>query len=985
MSESGIRKRSIIYRLFMVIALVSVIQVAIVGATIYQSDIINKIKYGRIDTVKSIVDDRMNEIENHMVKSWTDEDNFQYIIDSLYDLKWAEDLGVNVDEERFALIMYLLTNTMATGAYYVSSEDNSYIVEAIYLRDINPETYSISNSDILLEVGKASVAKTFEITMDSNWKAYGDIELLEADFVTRPIQAYDGNVAGDTLDYGCWTVGNSIYNVGEELLYYSVPLFDDQGSVYAVLGIDVSKEYMARYLKYDELPLGQESTYVLGIEVEDGVIEPVCVTGPMYRNIVAREEKIVLNEDADFDTLYNMKIEGEIEGEALIFKSDMALYNVNTPFDNEKWVVLAIQDKAELFESENSFKNMLIMGGVVVVICGLVGAYVASHTLARPIKRVYENIRGLNFSKRISIEKVGIKEIDHLTEAIELMGKEIAESASKVYKIIKDSGLQIGVIEINKKENSCIITSKALELMGINGFDEDYRQITVDEMEKILKTFYSIAGRFEGDREDDVLINNNTYEIICNGEKRWVAFKTTSEGDKNLVVINDVTDKIMEKLKLEYEVNHDDLSKLLNIRAFRNEVNKRLEKPRFAVAAMVMWDLDNLKYINDTYGHEYGDLYIKETARGLSSLEYMGAIVARRSGDEFFVFIEGENREILRKRLFTTHEELMKIELDFPENTKIKIRASAGIAWYPDDATDYIDLTKKSDFAMYSIKHNNKGRIGEFRADEYLRDEILISGNEELNKFIENKSLKMAFQPIVDGRTGEVFAYEALMRPKTEKLKTPYDVIRLAKSQSKLMEIEKITWYTALEEFFIEHNGKDESAMLFVNSFSNAVLNDEDADELAELFAPYFDRVITEITESEEMNDEFMRKKVRYAEGVKSNFALDDFGTGFNSEMKLIQLNPAYVKIDKGFIKNITEDKYRQEMLNNIVSYCNKYDIKIIAEGIEEEEELRFVIEAGVDYIQGFYLAKPVERLLTDQEKNIIEEKIKKCLHYLEE
>lgn len=122
------------------------------------------------------------------------------------------------------------------------------------------------------------------------------------------------------------------------------------------------------------------------------------------------------------------------------------------------------------------------------------------------------------------------------------------------------------------------------------------------------------------------------------------------------------------------------------------------------------------------------------------------------------------------------------------------------------------------------------------------------------------------------------------------------------------------------------------------------------------------------MTENEEMNDIYMERKRAAGGKDQIEFALDDFGSGFNSEINIIEVQPSYVKIDKSFVENIVNDPYRQEMVKNTIDYCKRHNIHIIAEGVETREELDYMKQAGVDYIQGYYLARP-EETLPDEEK----------------
>ncbi len=271
---------------------------------------------------------------------------------------------------------------------------------------------------------------------------------------------------------------------------------------------------------------------------------------------------------------------------------------------------------------------------------------------------------------------------------------------------------------------------------------------------------------------------------------------------KVLGVVVDVTKEFIEKRKIEYERDFDILTNLLNRRAFHSQIQEKFKnKDELKIAAFIMWDLDNLKYINDTYGHDAGDEYIRCLADILKKFISWNGIVSRLSGDEFYVFIYGyESKDSIRDIINSVKKQMNNTLLKLHDGTEFKIRASAGISWYPDDSTNYDELMRYADFAMYQIKNTIKGEVSEFDINIYNKDSFLLSNREELNKLIDGQLVEYAFQPIVDCK-GKVFAYEALMRPKIKTFSSPIDVIRLARSQSKLYQIERITWFKALKSF----------------------------------------------------------------------------------------------------------------------------------------------------------------------------------------
>ena len=196
------------------------------------------------------------------------------------------------------------------------------------------------------------------------------------------------------------------------------------------------------------------------------------------------------------------------------------------------------------------------------------------------------------------------------------------------------------------------------------------------------------------------------------------------------------------------------------------------------------------------------------------------------------------------------------------------------------------------------------------------------------------------------------------MRSKLESIKSPIQIISLATAESKLYQIEKLTWFKALEAF-AEHEDEVGDAKLFINSIPNYVLSDDDAKEFEERYSKYLSRLVIEFLENEKSNSVYTVKKKKLIEKWNANLAIDDFGSGYNNEATLLEITPGFVKIDMEIVRGIDKDQNRQQLAKNLVSYASGRNIKIIAEGVETREELEKVIELGVDYIQGYYLSKP--------------------------
>ena len=216
------------------------------------------------------------------------------------------------------------------------------------------------------------------------------------------------------------------------------------------------------------------------------------------------------------------------------------------------------------------------------------------------------------------------------------------------------------------------------------------------------------------------------------------------------------------------------------------------------------------------------------------------------------------------------------------------------------------------------------------------------------------------FQPIVSARTGEIMAYEALMRVDLPTIHSPMKVMRLAKEEHCLHDIERITLFKSAQAYLdLEDSGLvPPNRLLFVNSIASQYLNDGETAEFCRRFHRLLPQCVTEITEEEELDISILRRK-RDFPGGSTIFALDDYGSGYNSEVTLLALSPHYIKVDLSIIRDIDTDPNKQQIVSNIVHYAHQRNMEIIAEGLETASEVRKVIELGVDLLQGYFLAVP--------------------------
>lgn len=443
-----------------------------------------------------------------------------------------------------------------------------------------------------------------------------------------------------------------------------------------------------------------------------------------------------------------------------------------------------------------------------------------------------------NIDDIIQFNSTGIAEVDQLTDAIQQLQINVKEQSSRVSKIISMSVVGIGAFMYDTVKQTVFISESMILTFNCDKMPPKDTTITYDQFMTLMadideRNCTNISGFFKSACDGSTKeITTRQYHIITDtGEQKWFRLSLRRDNTNILGLVQDVTQSVLEMKKVKYERDYDVTTGLLNRRAYYNKIEKLFREPeKLKTAAFIMFDIDNLKYVNDTYGHDFGDDYIAATANVLKNFQYSGGIVSRMSGDEFNVFLYGfDSRDEIRKIISDVRERLENSFCILSDGTHYKLRASGGVSWYPDDSTSYEMLIRFADFAMYTIKHSTKGNITEFDMSAYSKDSILITGVEEMNRIIDAESIKYAFQSIISVKTGKVYGYEALMRPQSEVFKAPLDLIRIAKTSARLYQIERLTWKLALRTFhkLMDDNIVPADTKVFVNSISNYVMKEK--------------------------------------------------------------------------------------------------------------------------------------------------------------
>ena len=975
------------HKLFMPMILLSLLQMGVFFITLALGGEFSYIKKYVYNMFSEKTENRRNYVENML------NDKVEPLYDAVLDIismteAYFEENGclasdistdkkVNKDIIRLSSqrLMELLRRSSVNDAFIILDSGELYCKDGVmkksglYLRDLDISSNDrTNNTDLLVEIGSSDIAKDIGITLDSGWSAHLEPEKMnkeDLDFFFVTMETARNNPDIPVLSLGNWTGFSTINQVYQPSMKYALPLRSSDGTVYGVLGVGILEKTFLGTIPANDF-FNESACYILGVDENgNGEYTPVIHSGAIYSRLV--NESTVISEKVRLASgIYDFNSGSDIDSIGCVLP--IRLYNSGSPYIREKWALISVADRDKILSIYNTIISMLLLSTAISVVFSLIFAVIISRRITTPVTKIAALLdEKKDDSGIISFASSGITEIDRLSGSITELQIAVREQASRVSKIISMADMGIGVFLYEFRENTVFMGESLIKLLNTDSLPVEDTVVGVDEFWKIINGIddsgtLRTSGFISKNREDRS--QPEATEFYSTSLNKWFRVRIMSGADNVIGLVMDVTGSVIEKRKIEYERDYDVTTGLLNRRAYFNRVVSLFANPKqLKTAAFIMWDMDNLKYVNDTYGHDFGDDYIKTAANVFKLFRDYGGIVSRLSGDEFNICLYGyDSKDEIREIISLVREKMNESYCVLADGTHIRLRVSGGVSWYPDDSDSYETLIKYADFAMYTIKHSTKGRIAEFDRSLYNKDSILITGVEEMNGIIEEERVKFAFQSIISAKTGEVFGYEALMRPQSELFASPLEFIRIARTSAKLYEVERLTWHTALKSFrrLREAGIVDKNARIFVNSLSNCRVKSEDLEWFKTENGDFLDKIVLELLESEQANEEYLEEKRKLVKNMNAMIALDDFGCGYNSEYALITLNPDLVKIDRSIISGCDSDISRQNIIRNLVSHAKLRNIIVLAEGVETSGELKTVIECGVDLIQGYYVDRPL-------------------------
>lgn len=528
-----------------------------------------------------------------------------------------------------------------------------------------------------------------------------------------------------------------------------------------------------------------------------------------------------------------------------------------------------------------------------------------------------------------------------------------------------------GVFIVTSKEKGIVtFCGNNKEVIGLDNrcvsmnFNECKKYIHKDYIRKII-----------------VLINNPTQSIYegleikiknIHDKEKWISLngRIKKNLDGSLIgfegYINDITNEKEANIKLQYISNYDELTGIHNRSYLKQIIESHIIKhiESKSRGSLIKIDLDNFKFINDSYGHRCGDLFIKAVADELEKIVEDKELICRCRGDEFLIFIPNITSVVDIEKIANKIIHSFK-EAFYIEGNEIYLTVSIGTSIFPDDGVDFDELLKNADAAMYIAKSNGKNQYQLFNYNIAYELNKIYTIQKELRTALDKKEMFVVFQPKIELNNNKTDGFEALLRWESEELGfvSPVEFIPIAETTRLIIPIGNFV----LEEVFSKvkyllKEGYDNFKIALnlsevqlrdrtlVNTFKSLV-------ELYDISPKYIE---IEITESMLMKS--FDKNIETLLEIKAlgvSIALDDFGTGYSSLNYLTKLPIDVLKIDRSFIVDMIDNHKSRCIVENIIQLSHKLGIKVVAEGVEAIEQIDYLKSIDCDIVQGYYYSKP--------------------------
>lgn len=515
-------------------------------------------------------------------------------------------------------------------------------------------------------------------------------------------------------------------------------------------------------------------------------------------------------------------------------------------------------------------------------------------------------------------------------------------------------------------------------LLDIYGFTEEDLQRSPEEIDR--RTHPDDVEKMRQDRADHFAGRtpsyHNEHRVQCkDGKWKWVlsrgmVISRDAQGQplRMIGTHTDITARKEAEAAIRHQAMFDALTGLPNRRMLRDRLEqeiKRCQRDGQQLAVLFM-DLDHFKEINDTLGHDQGDVLLVEAARRIQSCLRASDTVARMGGDEFtMVLSEMEDATHLEGLL---QKLLQTLSTAFVLNGEPRyVSASIGVTIYPLDGQDIEVLFKNADQALYAAKGAGRNRFSFFTPALQEAAQKRVRMTQDLRKALQDSQFRIVYQPIVHMETGLIHKAEALIRWQhpTQGLVSPAEFIPVAESSGLIVEIGQWVFEQAAAQ---ARAWRQQIAPDFQVSINKSPVQFQRADPRCAAWGDVLQSLglpgsalVVEITEGLLLDKaEGVAEQLLSLGDAGIQVSLDDFGTGYSSLAYLQRFDIDFIKIDQSFVRHLVRDSTDLALCKAIIAMAHALGIQVVAEGVETAGHFALLREAGCDYAQGYFISRPV-------------------------
>jgi len=652
--------------------------------------------------------------------------------------------------------------------------------------------------------------------------------------------------------------------------------------------------------------------------------------------------------------------------------AELGVLSASFLLDELRAELSAFEDELRLHELKSHGATYLWVGGgtlIMLLMCaGVVWIFLRDQSQRiRQLKTEAEKLRNADFGERLPVTQRD--EIGALAAVFNDMRDQLRETThSRDYVDSILSGMNEAIIVTSETGTILRINDATSHLLGYE--ETELVGTSIDFIIDATRA-RSLADDAPSGLPKDSMFQSKFGDSIPVSYTCSIINGREGETRNRIYAAQNTTEKRRAEKRIRYLARIDALTKLPNRMQFQHLLQRCIARARRAESSLCLFyvDIDHFKDINDTFGHMAGDTTLETVAERLRKTVPEKSIVGRLAGDEFAIIVNGlsptgpgvhESRRLAKKILDGLAEPF------FVQGHEVFMTASIGVAYYPNDAPNVIDLIRNADAALYHAKKGG-GNTSSYYVPEMNEASVeRLMTKSKLKRAFERDELFVHYQPKYNLKTGEVFGAEALVRWELPErgIVLPADFIPIAEETSLIIEIGEWVLDKVCEDFRIWQRSVPSPGRVSVNLSLRQLRQRNFIKHIGAILRGHevsptsLELEITETTLME--NPQRTIKLLDELYGLGLHLAIDDFGTGYSSLSALQQFPISTLKIDRSFVRNIVTSPDDATLVDTIIQMGRNLNLDVVAEGVEEEAQLNFLQTLGCNYVQGLLFGDPM-------------------------